>query len=120
MEQDQRTRKGIAVTKPIELRVKKASTPGQAKVERRQASHCQQDTAPVTVSMIAAGHARTGGQKPEIIDQIGQRLRAVYNNVLQQPIPDRFHDLLRELETRTPVEVNRRSPGPARKSKDSK
>jgi hypothetical protein len=35
---------------------------------------------------------------PEIIDQIGHRLASVYNSVLAQPIPDRFLDLLAQLE----------------------
>jgi hypothetical protein len=37
--------------------------------------------------------------KPEIVEQIGQRLRSIYNDVVAQPVPDRFHDLLRELES---------------------
>jgi hypothetical protein len=35
---------------------------------------------------------------PEIIEQIGHRLASVYNSVLAQPIPDRFLDLLAQLE----------------------
>jgi hypothetical protein len=31
-------------------------------------------------------------------EQIGRRLRTVYNDILAQPVPDRFLDLLRELE----------------------
>src|SRR6185437_6357277 len=37
------------------------------------------------------------GAKPEIIDQIGQHLGKVYNDVLHQPVPDRFLDLLQSL-----------------------
>ncbi len=37
--------------------------------------------------------------KPEIVEQIGQRLRSIYNDVVAQPVPDRFHDLLRALES---------------------
>jgi len=39
------------------------------------------------------------GAKPEIIDQIGQHLGKVYNDVLHQPVPDRFLDLLQSLES---------------------
>lgn len=39
------------------------------------------------------------GAKPEIIDQIGQHLGKVYNDVLNQPVPDRFLDLLQSLES---------------------
>ena len=45
---------------------------------------------------------KTGGPTPEIFDQIGQRLRNVYNDVLTQAVPDRFIDLLQALETGTP------------------
>ncbi len=35
---------------------------------------------------------------PEISDQIGRQLRTVYNDVLSQPVPDRFLDLLKDLD----------------------
>jgi hypothetical protein len=37
--------------------------------------------------------------KPEISDQIGRQLRSVYNDILAQPVPDRFLDLLKDLDT---------------------
>ena len=37
--------------------------------------------------------------KAEVADQIGRGLRSVYNDVLSQPVPDRFLDLLRRLES---------------------
>jgi hypothetical protein len=40
--------------------------------------------------------------KPEIADQIGRHLRSVYNDVLVQPIPDRFLDLLKDLDPTPP------------------
>ena len=36
--------------------------------------------------------------KPEVSDLIGQRLKKFYNEVAQQPVPDRFLDLLSQLE----------------------
>ncbi len=36
--------------------------------------------------------------KPEVSDLIGQRLRNYYNEVALQPVPDRFMDLLNQLE----------------------
>ncbi len=36
--------------------------------------------------------------KPEISDQIGRQLRSVYNDILAQPVPDRFLDLLKKLD----------------------
>lgn len=43
--------------------------------------------------------ARKASAKPEIINQIGQCLGRVYNDVLKQPVPDRFIELLQTLET---------------------
>lgn len=39
--------------------------------------------------------------KPEVSDLIGQRLRNYYNIVAEQPVPDRFLDLLNQLEAAT-------------------
>jgi hypothetical protein len=36
--------------------------------------------------------------KPDISDQIGRQLQSVYNDVLAQPVPDRFLDLLKDLD----------------------
>ncbi|PNG26927.1 hypothetical protein CR492_06390 [Methylocella silvestris] len=35
----------------------------------------------------------------KMADEIGVSLRSVYNDVLSQPVPDRFFDLLRQLES---------------------
>ncbi len=37
-------------------------------------------------------------RKPQLSDQIGNKLKSVYNEVLSQPVPDRFLDLLKELD----------------------
>jgi hypothetical protein len=39
--------------------------------------------------------------QPEIYDLIGQRLRNYYDEVAKQPVPDRFMDLLSQLEAKT-------------------
>jgi Anti-sigma factor NepR len=36
--------------------------------------------------------------RPEVSDLIGQRLRNYYQSVAQEPVPDRFLDLLNQLE----------------------
>ena len=38
---------------------------------------------------------------PEVYDLIGQRLRNYYDEVAKQPVPDRFMDLLSQLEAKT-------------------
>jgi hypothetical protein len=39
--------------------------------------------------------------KPEVSDLIGQRLRNYYDEVAKQPVPDRFMDLLNQLDAAT-------------------
>jgi hypothetical protein len=39
--------------------------------------------------------------QPEIYDLIGQRLRNYYDEVAKQPVPDRFMDLLNQLEAKS-------------------
>ena len=41
------------------------------------------------------------GSETDLQSQIGQQLRAVYDTVLSQPVPDRFVELLNELDTKT-------------------
>ena len=36
--------------------------------------------------------------RPEVSDLIGERLRNFYEEVAKQPVPDRFVDLLKQLE----------------------
>ena len=42
--------------------------------------------------------SKKGLSKSVPADQIGQHLRNLYDNVLRQPVPGRFRELLRELE----------------------
>ena len=46
--------------------------------------------------------ARSSSLPERIQAQIGHRLAAIYDEVLLQPIPDRFHLLLDELERGAP------------------
>ena len=43
--------------------------------------------------------AKKPASKSEIADQIGLHLRSVYDDVLAQPVPGRFLELLRQLES---------------------
>jgi hypothetical protein len=40
----------------------------------------------------------TPGMVPQIQDHIGRQLRAVYDDVLNQPVPDRFRELMDKLD----------------------
>ena len=42
-----------------------------------------------------------GPTQPEIYDLIGQRLRNYFDEVAMQPVPDRFVELLNQLEAKT-------------------
>ncbi len=39
--------------------------------------------------------------QPQFQDHIGRQLRAVYDDVLSQPVPDRFRALLETLDAKT-------------------
>ena len=49
----------------------------------------------------ASPKKRKAGLAPEIQAQIGARLMAAYDDVLQQPVPDRFRQLLEDLDAKT-------------------
>jgi len=42
---------------------------------------------------------RTGGLNAEIQSRIGHQLRAMYDDVVRQGVPDRFADLIRQLDS---------------------
>jgi hypothetical protein len=44
------------------------------------------------------GAGKPGGLNAEIQARIGHQLRAMYDDVVKQGIPDRFADLLRQLD----------------------
>jgi hypothetical protein len=48
--------------------------------------------------IIGGPCAKKPASKSEIADQIGLHLRSVYDDVLAQPVPGRFLELLRQLE----------------------
>ena len=52
------------------------------------------------VPNLAISRAKKAAPKPEMAEQIGQHLRSVYDEVLAQPVPDRFLELLRQLESK--------------------
>jgi hypothetical protein len=46
----------------------------------------------------AAGGRKKSAAKSAMAEQIGLHLRSLYDDVLAQPVPGRFRDLLRQLE----------------------
>lgn len=49
-------------------------------------------------NVVSAPRSRKPPARTDVADQIGLGLRSVYNDVLSQPVPDRFFDLLKQLE----------------------
>ncbi|MGH6842877.1 MAG: NepR family anti-sigma factor [Methylocella sp.] len=57
---------------------------------------------------IAGGNCtKKPAPKSEIADQIGLHLRSVYDDVLAQPVPGRFLELLRQLESASHSRFNK-------------
>lgn len=54
------------------------------------------DTKPQAAKPVGAG--KTGGLNPEIQARIGHQLRAMYDDVVRQGVPDKFADLIRKLD----------------------
>jgi Anti-sigma factor NepR len=54
------------------------------------------DVKPLTSKTTTAG--RQGGLNAEIQSRIGHQLRALYDDVVRQGVPDRFADLIRKLD----------------------
>jgi Anti-sigma factor NepR len=46
----------------------------------------------------AIGPGKPGGLNAEIQSRIGHQLRAMYDDVVRQGVPDRFADLIRKLD----------------------
>jgi hypothetical protein len=49
-----------------------------------------------------AAPGKQGGLNAEIQSRIGHQLRAMYDDVVRQGVPDRFADLIRKLDTPEP------------------
>src|ERR1700761_6793678 len=107
MDQNGKRNKGTPVTRPINLKPRnvalssrQSESPQSDEAKRGETSAAPTHEEPkglAGVSMLPVSR-RKQAPGPAIIDQIGQRLASVYISVLRQPIPDRFLDLLAQLE----------------------
>jgi hypothetical protein len=106
MEQNGKRNKGTPVTRPINLKPRNVALSSRHSDPQSNEAKRGESSAPASheepkglagVSMLPVSR-RKQAPGPEIIDQIGHRLASVYNSVLAQPIPDRFLDLLAQLE----------------------
>lgn len=90
------SRKSTAASKSSAALIKAAAI--------RSGEHCMTKGGGLTLNEFAEGalgpvsRSRRAAGRGEMADQIGLGLRNVYDDVLSQPVPDRFFDLLRQLE----------------------
>jgi hypothetical protein len=54
---------------------------------------------PNMINQEASGQKRSGGLDRQIQAKIGQQLRAMYDDVVEQGVPDRFTELLKKLDS---------------------
>lgn len=100
MKDDESQSKGGPVTKTTKLGkslIKGATVRSSETQEMECASINFQDAGEANV--LAAPRLKKGSPKHDLAEQIGLGLRSVYDDVLAQPVPDRFFELLRQLET---------------------
>jgi Anti-sigma factor NepR len=98
------------VVKPVEQETQQSAAPlpkGESigSLNRPGTGNGSESRSPAAVTTLPRARARKTEPKPQIVEQIGLRLRSVYNEVLFQPVPDRFHDLLATLESGLPGET---------------
>ncbi len=68
------------------------------------------DAKPRIPKVPASG--RPGGLNSEIQSRIGHQLRAMYEDVVRQGVPDRFSELIKKLDSDTPSDAG--NPGGGR------
>src|SRR5205807_6928272 len=92
------SREGALVTKPAKTRDPLIKMGGEKNFEapgKRHETRCPEPTKQI----IGGLRAKKLALKSEIAEQIGLHLRSVYDDVLAQPVPGRFLELLRQLES---------------------
>jgi hypothetical protein len=56
---------------------------------------------PTTLHPVDASTAQAKKRNPNVKDHIGRQLRALYDEVASQPVPDRFMELLDRLDVKS-------------------
>ncbi len=83
------------MTKPAKPRNPSIKIAGAKIPGKRRETGCPEPAKEI----IGGPYAKKPASKSEIADQIGLHLRSVYDDVLAQPVPGRFLELLRQLES---------------------
>ncbi|MCZ8098003.1 MAG: NepR family anti-sigma factor [Burkholderiales bacterium] len=66
--------------------------------QRRSAQQVDPSVGDALAGGSTAAPASAPGLQPQIQDHIGRQLRALYDDVLSQPVPDRFKELMERLD----------------------
>jgi len=95
-------RTGASVTKPTKAH--NPSRVGRAKIFETAGERHEAKCPPGPANETGGGPCqKKTTSKSEIADQIGLHLRSVYDDILAQPVPGRFLELLRQLESASEV-----------------
>ena len=71
----------------------------QSKGAERGAKALLASSEPPSSDGAPQGRDQTSSRmKPQVQEHIGRQLRAVYDDVLKQPLPDRFRELMEKLD----------------------
>lgn len=71
----------------------------QSKGVERKTDTVRASTEPPAADTASKGREQTTSRlKPQVQEHIGRQLRAVYDDVLKQPLPDRFRELMEKLD----------------------
>lgn len=89
---------GASVTKPAKPRTPPIKV-GGAKIPESPGNRREPGCPGPAKEIVDGPCARKAAAKSGIADQIGLHLRSVYDDVLAQPVPGRFLELLRQLES---------------------
>jgi hypothetical protein len=95
---EKRSREGASVTKPAKPRNPSIKAGGVKIFETLGKQREPGFPGPAKENM-GGPRVKKPASKSQIADQIGLHLRSVYDDVLAQPVPGRFLELLRQLES---------------------
>ena len=101
---DKYHQEGGSVTKPT-----KTGGPSKKVGENQKSGISSESGHPGTEvkKLVGVPCLKKANSKSEIADQIGLHLRTVYDDVLAQPVPGRFLELLRHLESTSDSRLNK-------------
>jgi hypothetical protein len=74
---------------------------GAVRKAKRRAKSAKNNPKSEQMRVIDGGARK---RPPDVKDHIGQQLKAIYDDILKQPVPARFMDLLHELASKSKLD----------------